>query len=68
MYIFASRQGTKMEQDVEHTTECVLCIYASYFHVLSCLFDTTQPATNKFFEPVGIEFFRLFSKPFLRSM
>jgi len=50
----------------KYSSWCVLCFhkYTSIFHTVSPLFDTMLPALNKFFEPVTLEFFRLFLKPF----
>jgi hypothetical protein len=52
-----------MKQNTKYISDCVLCFYTSLLHIVPLSFDTTPPALNKFFEPVGVEFFRLFSKP-----
>lgn len=61
---FIPRQSRKMKQNTKYVSECVLYFYTWFFHIVFFLFDTTLPALNKFFEPVAVELFRLFSKHF----
>jgi hypothetical protein len=35
-----------------------------FFHIVSLSFDTKVPVLSRFFEPVSVELFRLFLKPF----
>jgi len=43
----------------KYSSECVLCFYTKFFHIISLLLDTTLPVVSKFFEPTALELFRL---------
>ena len=45
----------------------LLCFYTSLFQTVFLYFDTTPLGLNKFFEPVLVEYFRLFWKLFLNE-
>jgi hypothetical protein len=64
---FTPRWGTEMKRSSKCSSGCVLCVCTSCFHAAPLSFDTTPPALKKFFEPVGGEFFRMFSKSFCCS-
>jgi len=51
----------------KYSSQCVLCFCTSFFRTVSLYFDTS-PVLNKFFEPLGVEFFNLLSEPFLNCM
>jgi hypothetical protein len=56
-----------MKQAIKYRSECVLSFCISFFHKILSLFNTKLPVLNKFFEPIAVEVFKLFSKPLSHS-
>lgn len=51
-------------KETKYSSECVLGLYSSFFHIVSLSYDTTLPVLKKLFEHVIVEIIRLFSKLF----
>jgi len=58
-----ARYDIELKQNTKCNAECVPCFCTSSIFVVSLSFDTLPPVVNKFFWPVTLELFWLFSKP-----
>jgi hypothetical protein len=66
MYLYTQTRY-QMKQNLKYSSDCTVCLYVWHIHIVPLSLDTTLWVLNQFFEPVGVEFVRLFAKPFCRS-
>ena len=64
MFVFTPSQRIEMKRNTKYNSECAICFYASFFHVVAFLLEITTQALKEFFGTRCFEIFNLLSKSF----